>query len=54
MRPFRLLVAVLLALVVSTPAAAQFGKIKNALNKKAESKPEASPRVPQPTEAWLC
>jgi hypothetical protein len=43
MRPFRLLVAVLVALAVSTPAAAQFGKIKNALNKKTESKPETSP-----------
>jgi hypothetical protein len=43
MRPFRLLVAVLVALAVSTPAAAQFGKIKNALNKKAESKPETPP-----------
>ena len=42
MRPFRLLVAVLVALAVSTPAAAQFGKIKNAL-KKTESKPETSP-----------
>jgi hypothetical protein len=43
MRPLRLLVAVLVALAVSTPAAAQFGKIKNALNKKAESKTETSP-----------
>lgn len=41
MRPFRLLVALLVALAVSTPAAAQFGKIKNALNKKAE--PATSP-----------
>ena len=44
MRPFRLLVAVLVALAVSTPAAAQFGKIKDALNKKTEPKPTASSR----------
>ena len=40
MRPFRLLVAVLVALAVTTPAAAQFGKIKNALNRKTEPKPD--------------
>jgi len=43
MRPFRLLVAVLVALAASTPAAAQFGKIKDALNKKAEPKPATPP-----------
>lgn len=47
MRPFRLLVAVLLALAVSTPAAAQFGKIKDAINKKTDPKPAASaPKAP--------
>ena len=47
MRPFRLLVAVLAALAVSTPAAAQFGKIKDALNKKAEPKPATpAPQAP--------
>jgi hypothetical protein len=46
MRPFRLLVAVLVALALSTPAAAQFGKIKDAL-KKTEPKPATSePKVP--------
>jgi len=39
MRPFRLLVAVLVALAVSTPAAAQFGKIKETINKKSDPKP---------------
>jgi hypothetical protein len=33
MRPFRLLMALLVALTVSTPAAAQFGKIKDAIKK---------------------
>lgn len=47
MRPFRLIVAVLVALAVSTPAAAQFGKIKDALNKKADPKPAApAPQAP--------
>jgi hypothetical protein len=50
MRPFRLLVAVLVALAVSTPAAAQFGKIKDALNKKTEAKP-ATPAPQAPGQA---
>jgi hypothetical protein len=50
MRPFRLLGAVLVALAVSTPAAAQFGKIKDALNKKAEPKP-ATPAPQAPGQA---
>lgn len=50
MRPIRLLVAVLVALAVSTPAAAQFGKIKDALNKKTEPKP-ATPAPQAPGQA---
>jgi hypothetical protein len=43
MRPFRLLVTVLVTLAVSTPAAAQFGKIKDALNKKTDPKTDPKP-----------
>jgi hypothetical protein len=39
MRPLRLLLAVLMALGVSSPASAQFKKIKDALGKKTEPKP---------------
>lgn len=47
MRSFRLLVAVLVALGVSTPAAAQFKKLKDAVTKKADPKPEAAaPQAP--------
>ena len=48
MRTFRLLVAVLVALGVSTPAAAQVPKkLKDAVTKKADPKPEASsPQAP--------
>jgi len=46
MRPFRLLVAVLVALGVSTPAAAQFKKLKDAASKAAEQK--AAPPAPAP------
>jgi hypothetical protein len=46
MRTVRLLVAVLVALGVSTPAAAQFKKLKDAVTKKSDPKPEAS--APQP------
>ena len=46
MRPFRLLVAVLVALAVSTPAAAQFKKLKDAASKAAEQK--AAPSAPAP------
>jgi hypothetical protein len=50
MRPFRLLVAVLVALGVSTPAEAQFKKLKDAVTKGAEPKatpaPEASGQAP--------
>lgn len=38
MRPIRLLLAVLLALGVSTPAVAQFKKLKDAVNKAADKK----------------
>ena len=47
MRPFRLLVAVLVALAVSTPAAAQFKKLKDAASKAAEQK--AAPSAPAPS-----
>ena len=50
MRPFRLLVAVLVALAVSTPAAAQFGKIKDAINKKTDPK-AATPAAQAPGQA---
>jgi hypothetical protein len=47
MRTFRLLVALLVALGVSTPAAAQFKKLKDAVSKKADPKPDASaPQAP--------
>ena len=47
MRTFRLLVAVLVALGVSTPAAAQFKKLKDAVTKKADPKPDAAaPQAP--------
>jgi hypothetical protein len=46
MRPFRLLVAVLVALGVSTPAAAQFKKLKDAASKAAEPKPATSASAP--------
>ena len=60
MRPFRLLVAVLVALAVSTPAAAQFKKLKDAASKAAEQKAATSaparqrlpPGRPRPTAAW--
>jgi hypothetical protein len=39
MRPLRLLLAVLMALGLSSPASAQFKKIKDALGKKTEPKP---------------
>jgi hypothetical protein len=46
MRPFPLLVAVLMGLGVSTPAAAQFKKLKDAVNKAADPKPAAAPQTP--------
>jgi hypothetical protein len=46
MRPFRLLVAVLVALALSTPAAAQFGKIKDALKKTEPKQATSDPKVP--------
>jgi hypothetical protein len=47
MRTLRLLVALLVALGVSTPAVAQFKKIKDAVTKKADPKPDASaPQAP--------
>jgi len=46
MRTLRLLVAVLVALGMSTPAAAQFKKLKDAVTKKSDPKPDAS--APQP------
>src|SRR5258708_708376 len=46
MRPFRLLVAVLVALAVSTPAAAQFKKLKDAASKAAEQKAATSAPAP--------
>lgn len=42
MRRFRLLIAVLAALGVSTPAVAQFKKLKDAVTKKADPKPAAA------------
>ena len=52
MRPFRLLVAVLVALGVSTPVAAQFKKLKNAASKAAEQKAATPASAPAPTAAW--
>jgi hypothetical protein len=46
MRPFRLLMAVLVALGVSTPAAAQFKKLKDAASKAAEQKAAPSASAP--------
>jgi hypothetical protein len=46
MRPFRLLVAVLVALGVSTPAAAQFKKLRDAVSKAPEPKPATSASAP--------
>jgi hypothetical protein len=46
MRSFRLLLAVLVALAVSTPAAAQFKKLKDAATRKADPKPDASAQAP--------
>ena len=46
MRPFRLLVAVLVALGVSTPVAAQFKKLKDAASKAAEQKAATSASAP--------
>ena len=51
MRPFRLLVAVLLALGVSTPVAAQFKKLKDAASKAAEQK--AAPSAPAPADGGV-
>lgn len=45
MRTFRLLLAVLVGLSVSTPASAQFKKLKDAVAKKAET--SAAPSAPQ-------
>jgi hypothetical protein len=42
MRSFRLLVAVLVTLGVSTPAGAQFKKLKDAVKKSADPQPEAA------------
>ena len=52
MRPFRLLVAVLVALGVSTPAAAQFKKLKDAASKAAEPKP-ATVSAPAPADGGM-
>lgn len=46
MRSFRLLMAVLVVLGVSTPAAAQFKKLKDAVTKKADPKPATSAPAP--------
>ena len=52
MRPFRLLVAVLVALGVSTPATAQFKKLKDAASKAAEPKPATVP-APAPADGGM-
>jgi len=53
MRPSRLLVAVLVALGVSTPAAAQFKKLKDAVNKAAEPKPAAAVPASAPADGGM-
>jgi hypothetical protein len=52
MRPLRLLLAVLIALGASTPASAQFKKLKDALGKKSVPKPaEPEPSATAPADA---
>jgi hypothetical protein len=51
MRPFRLLLAALVALGASTPAAAQFKKLRNAASKAAEQKAGASAPAPATSES---
>jgi hypothetical protein len=54
MRSFRMLLAVLLALGLSTPAAAQFKKLKDAVTKKAEPKPATTaPQAAAPADGGM-